>query len=54
MIDKFKNMTFDEYALFVGKITLAYCMVNTAYMVTKGTIKLTKKVINKVKEKKSK
>lgn len=54
MIEKFKNMSFDDYALFVGKVTIVYCVADTLYITTKGAIKLTKKVIKKCKEKKSK
>ena len=54
MIEKLKNITFEDYALFVGKVTVAYCMADTIYMATKGAIKLTKKVVKKCKEKKSK
>lgn len=43
MKEKIKNITFDDYAKFVGVCTIAYCTVSTVCMTVKGVRKLVKR-----------
>ena len=53
MKEKIKNITFGDYAKFIGYCTILYCTIDTVCMTAKGVSKLVKK-IKRNKENKSK